>query len=207
MKKRTLVLVVFGLFAASCVHVPPAPEADTAGPHENAIVRLTNAVRTRPAAYAEGLLARHGARKEVAAAVRALRAARPQPPLRASRGMTEAAADHVADTGPRGLVGHRGRDGSDVGERLNRYGRALRAWGENISYGQPDAQAVVDQLVLSEGHRANLLNARFGRIGVACGPHARYRMMCVQTFAGAYQEAGAAVAEEVRAGPDVRRRR
>jgi uncharacterized protein YkwD len=40
--------------------------------------------------------------------------------------------------------------------------------GENIAAGYPDLQAVVDAWMASEGHCANLMNASFREIGMAC---------------------------------------
>ena len=40
--------------------------------------------------------------------------------------------------------------------------------GENIAYGQPNAAAVMDAWMNSEGHRANILNESFTQIGVGC---------------------------------------
>ena len=40
--------------------------------------------------------------------------------------------------------------------------------GENIAYGQPNAAAVMEAWMNSEGHRANILNESFTQIGVGC---------------------------------------
>lgn len=40
--------------------------------------------------------------------------------------------------------------------------------GENIAYGQKSASAVMSAWMNSSGHRANILNKNFGKIGIAC---------------------------------------
>ncbi|MCS6972185.1 MAG: CAP domain-containing protein [Leptospiraceae bacterium] len=126
-------------------------------------------------------------------AIAALKAQKPLPELRISRGMTQAARDHVKDTGPRGLIGHHGSDGSTPFARMERYGKWQRTAGENVSYGADNGRDVILQLIIddgvpSRGHRKNILNPTFGVVGVACGPHRNMGIMCVQTFAGDYQE-------------------
>ena len=51
-------------------------------------------------------------------------------------------------------------------DMMKRFGISYRAAGENIAKGQRSAQAVVDAWMNSEGHRANILNPSFTRIGV-----------------------------------------
>jgi len=126
-------------------------------------------------------------------AVRFLETVSPVPSLAPSKGMSAAAKDHVNDTGPRGAVGHSGTDGSSPMTRMNRHGRWQRTAGENLAYGHGVAREIVMQLIVDDGvpgrgHRRNIFNPAFRRIGVAYGPHGRYGHMCVQTFAGEYQE-------------------
>ena len=47
-----------------------------------------------------------------------------------------AAMDHCMDTGPRGVMSHKGLNGSKVDKRLDRYGEWEGTVSENLSYGQ-----------------------------------------------------------------------
>lgn len=179
---------------------------------EQGIVRELNVARTDPARYSAFLLERrahyNGKRIEragkptilteegVAAideAIAALRRLAPRTPLTVSAGMSRGARDHARDIGPAGAIGHRGLRGSWPTERVNRYGEWRHAMGEAISYGPSTAPEVVVSLIVDDGvpsraHRRSLLDPAFRVVGVACGPHARYEILCVLTFAGAYVE-------------------
>jgi hypothetical protein len=125
-------------------------------------------------------------------AIRYLNTAPSAPALILSHGMSLGARDHVRDQ-QSGSAGHFGRDGSNAGSRVNRYGAWRKSIGENIEYGSDDARSIVTNMIIDDGvsdrgHRTNLFNPDFRMIGVACGPHRVYRSMCVFTFAGAYSE-------------------
>jgi uncharacterized protein YkwD len=183
---------------------------------ERAVLQELNRARTDPAGFAVELEARlphfrgnifrgpgaavgvrtvEGA-SAVREAVRALRATRPLPPLRLSRGMSAGAADHVRDQGPRGGMGHAGRDRSSPGGRVSRYGRWFGAVSENIQYGRAAnghdviADLLIDDGVPGRGHRRNALDPAVRVAGVACGPHATYGQMCVIVHAGDFAERG-----------------
>ena len=92
--------------------------------------------------------------------------------------------DHVKDTGPKGIIGHNGTDGSDVPKRISRYGKWIQSCGEIITYGRNTARDMiisflVDDGVSDRGHRINLLNPRFKKVGIAVGPHKVYQTMLV----------------------------
>ena len=76
-------------------------------------------------------------------AIAYLETARPTHPLEWRTGMAMACTDHVYDTGPLGLTGHTGSDGSKFTDRLNRYGQWGLSAAENISYGQQTGLDVV----------------------------------------------------------------
>lgn len=115
------------------------------------------------------------------------------PRVEFSLSLSRAAADHVRDTGRRGLTGHRGSDGSSVSDRIERYGSWSGHIGENIVYGSSGPRdAVFEQLldfgVPDRGHRRTLLNPVWRYVGISCGPHTLYRVMCVLDFASDYRD-------------------
>lgn len=110
-----------------------------------------------------------------------------------SPGLSHAAADHVRDTGARGLTSHTGADGSNLSTRVERYGTWSGEIAENIVYSTAGArelifEQLVDFGVASRGHRRSLLNPLWHYVGIACGPHTVYRTMCVLDFASDYRE-------------------
>lgn len=136
-----------------------------------------------------------------------LQKAQPLSPLSASPGLALAAQDHVEAQGPTGATGHDGARGG-MQERIERHGRWQVTIGENISYGATTGQQVVTQLLIDDGvpnrgHRANIFNPKFQVTGIACGPHANYRTMCVITYAGGFeaQEAATPTAPQPTASP------
>ena len=129
-------------------------------------------------------------------AIRFLRSTAPQAPLAFSSGMSRAAADHCAGQAGGGMS-HNGRDGSNTGDRINRYGMWSGTWGENLACGRSSAREIVMALIIDDGlrsrkHRKNIFSTSFNYAGAAVGPHAQYRTICSIAFAGGYTELGGA---------------
>ena len=125
-------------------------------------------------------------------AIRFLKRQKPLRPLTDSAGLKKAAADLVADQGRNG-IGHRGPQSGDMKERIERHGTWRGRIGENISYGPSDPRLVVMDLIIDDGvadrgHRRNIFDRSFGTIGVACGPHIRFRTVCVMDFATTFRK-------------------
>jgi uncharacterized protein YkwD len=126
----------------------------------------------------------------VAAVDEAIRVLRRQPPVRTVSSaplLARAARDHVEEQGPRGVTGHPSANGDRVRQRLVRRGGGDYV-AEVITYGPPSAIEVVRQLIVDDnvpdrGHRRSVYAAQWAYAGAACGPHKRYKMMCVVTFA------------------------
>lgn len=116
----------------------------------------------------------------------------PLPPLTGYQGLSDAAADLVHDQGETGDVGHGGRRSGDMKVRIERHGTWKSRIAENIGYGPYTARLMVMELIIDDGvpgrgHRKNIFTRDFAVAGVACGPHPRYRNMCVMEFAAGYQ--------------------
>ncbi len=63
---------------------------------------------------------------------------------------------------------HTRPNGSSCFTAANELGVSYRSAGENIAYGYPTPEAVVNGWMNSEGHRKNILSASFGKIGIGC---------------------------------------
>lgn len=200
---------------AAAQDVPDAPPTAATRALEADVLAEINFARTRPASFAqllesrrlhyEGTLLRlpgqttlrtQEGRPALEEAIAFLRSTHPQAAMQASAGLAQAALDHVRDVGPRGRISHDGSDGSSPFERMSRYGRWLGKAGENISFGPDTAREIVLQLIVDDGvpgrgHRHNLFDADFAKVGVAFGVHATYRKVCVMDFANGYEEGSA----------------
>ena len=125
--------------------------------------------------------------------IRALRSMRSVPAVTISRGLSAGARDHVRDQGASGATGHDGRDGSRAAARVNRYGAWQRGLSENIAYGPPTAREVVVGLIVDDGvpdrgHRTNMFDPMVRVVGISCGRHPRFSVMCVIVHAHDYEE-------------------
>ena len=59
-------------------------------------------------------------------------------------------------------------------QMLKSFGLSYRTAGENIAYGYATPQAVVNGWMNSSGHRANILNPAYTKLGVGYVPQGRY---------------------------------
>jgi uncharacterized protein YkwD len=178
---------------------------------ERQLVQELNLARTKPTKYVEllqelrgrydGQFYRRGNVKvrttegvtAVDDAIAFLKKQRPVKSLRPSRGMSQAAAEHAAEQAKSGATGHAGKNGSQVGDRVNRHGKWKFRVGENISYGNGTArdmvlQLIVDDGVADRGHRKNIFEKRYKVLGVGIDKHPKYGHVCVTTYAGDYKE-------------------
>lgn len=89
------------------------------------------------------------------------------PPLRWNQQLGDAALLHSQDMARHDYFDHRGRDGSDVGQRATRRGYRGGRIGENIATGHGEGAAAVAGWVTSPGHCANLMDPAFTEMGAA----------------------------------------
>jgi uncharacterized protein YkwD len=87
------------------------------------------------------------------------------PPLNASAKLQAAAMAHARDMAEHERMNHKGTDGSTPFRRIERQGYSYRRAGENIAYGQPDAEGVMKVWMNSPPHKKNILGG-FSQIGV-----------------------------------------
>ena len=173
-----------------------------------AVIAEMNHCRQNPKEYAETALKKHLAcfvnettfrdangisivtiegRKRVQEAINELKGMQPVGPLTYDENLANAARFHCADTGPSGLTGHDSSDGTSMTDRLMRFVKDRMNWGENIHYGNSNAEDIVVSLVVddgvpSRGHLKNIMDSTYCRAGAAIGPHKTYRFMCVIDF-------------------------
>ena len=126
-------------------------------------------------------------------AIRVLRQTKPMPTLRPSAGMTLGARDHVRDQAPRGLMNHKGTDGSMAWDRVSRYGDWKTKINENMTFGPTTphdviAALIVDDGISDRGHRKNILDPDVKMVGISCGPHKALRVMCDMVEAAGFVE-------------------
>lgn len=109
------------------------------------------------------------------------------PMLKPTKNLTKAARFHAKDMGKLGKTGHNSSDGTSFSNRLKKYVKATTI-GENCQYGYNDPLAIVMDLLIDEGivslgHRKNILNPEYLFIGTAIEDHTDYKWNCVQDFA------------------------
>lgn len=95
-------------------------------------------------------------------------------PLKMDRSLGAAARSHANDMSARGYFNHTSPEGEGPGSRARSHGYDGRMIGENIARGYQGAAKVMQAWESSSGHRANMLNARYGAVGVGYDPDGRY---------------------------------
>ena len=88
---------------------------------------------------------------------------------------------HAKDMWERQYFGHVSRDGEDVGVRLDKAGISYTLAGENLALA-PTLQTAHNGLMNSEGHRHNILDPEFKRLGIGVIDNGIYGKIFVQVF-------------------------
>ncbi len=80
--------------------------------------------------------------------------------------LSSVAKNHSVDMKNNNYFSHTNLKGQSPFDRLKNAGISYKTAGENIAMGQKTAQSVVSGWMNSEGHRANILNSGFGKMGL-----------------------------------------
>lgn len=126
-------------------------------------------------------------------AVKTLRRMKPLAALRPSSALAMGARDHVRDQAPRGLMNHKGTDGTMAWDRVSRYGQWETKVSENMTFGPASGRDVIAALIIDDGirdrgHRKNIFDSEIRIVGVSCAPHKTYRLMCDIVHAGGFTD-------------------
>ncbi len=109
------------------------------------------------------------------------RAANNLEPLEADPEMREVARLHSADMFARSYFSHNTPEGVTPFERMQNRNVRYRMAGENLALA-PTLQIAHTGLMNSPGHRANILQSRFGRVGIGILDGGRRGLMVTQNF-------------------------
>ena len=102
-------------------------------------------------------------------------------PLQADAEMQQVARAHSQDMFAKGYFAHDNLEGKDPFDRMRAYNIRFTAAGENLALAQTVEIAHVN-LMNSPGHRANILNPSFGRVGIGILDGGFYGLMISQEF-------------------------
>ncbi|MCJ7805761.1 CvpA family protein [Patescibacteria group bacterium] len=98
-----------------------------------------------------------------------------------SPAITEVARAHAKDMWVRQYFSHYSPEGQDVGDRLTAAHISFSFAGENLALA-PTVETAMTGLINSEGHRANILEPRFHKVGIGLIDNGFYGKMFVQVF-------------------------
>ncbi len=121
------------------------------------------------------------AEQQMLALVNAERAKAGVQPLQFDTAIAEVARAHSRDMFIRRYFAHINPEGEDVGDRLEKAGVPFTIAGENLAYA-PDVTTAHRGLMESEGHKHNILDPQFTRIGIGIINTETYGMMVTQNF-------------------------
>ncbi len=95
--------------------------------------------------------------------------------------LADVARAHSKDMFARGYFSHTNPDGLSPFDRIDRAGIDFKAAGENLAYAA-NVELAHNGLMRSEGHRANILEVDFGRVGIGVIDGGIYGKMFTQNF-------------------------
>ncbi len=97
--------------------------------------------------------------------INAARQGKNRPLLTPDHRLGLAAKDHSDSMAKHAYFAHRGRDGSNFQIRMARHGYPLSHSAENLAKAR-DAATVFQMWSDSKGHRVNMMNAKYTRVGI-----------------------------------------
>ena len=86
--------------------------------------------------------------------------------LTLSENLSNVARMHSRDMYDRSFFNHTNPDGLSPFDRMKNYGISYKAAAENIAVGQSTPEQVVSSWMNSDGHRKNILNPSYNKIGI-----------------------------------------
>jgi uncharacterized protein YkwD len=102
-------------------------------------------------------------------------------PLKADPEMREVAIAHSKDMFAKGYFSHVNKEGKTPAQRAREAGVRFLIAGENLALA-PTLKIAHEGLMNSPGHRANILNRSYGRVGIGILDGGRYGLMVTQNF-------------------------
>ncbi len=93
--------------------------------------------------------------------------------------LIKSAQGHAEDMYNNSYFSHTSLDGRTLSDRIFKYSREFNFMGENIAKGQNSPKSVIDSWMSSQGHRENILNPNYKKIGIGY-----YKDYWVQNFGG-----------------------
>ena len=102
-------------------------------------------------------------------------------PVVADPQLTPVARSHSHDMFKRGYFSHYTPEGTDPFDRMKKAGIKYYSAGENLALGQT-LKICHQGLMNSPGHRANILNPSYGRLGIGILDGGSYGLMISQEF-------------------------
>ncbi|MDD3678954.1 MAG: CvpA family protein [Patescibacteria group bacterium] len=102
-------------------------------------------------------------------------------PLKMDKDLLRLARAHSRDMFERGYFAHVNPDGLDPFDRMREFEIPFKVAGENLALA-PNVNLAHEGLMNSPGHRANILTAEFGLVGIGCIDGGSYGKMFSQEF-------------------------
>lgn len=115
------------------------------------------------------------------------------PAYKFSDGLNKAAKLQLADLMQDNSLGHTGKNGSDLTQRMNKFGNFGSVNAENISFYSEDPRYIVlmwivDDGVKSRSHRRNIFSPNFKVVGIGFGKGKIGEGLCVLTLADSFTD-------------------